>query len=150
MKERISALLATVLYTGKLTKAPGTLVSAIGAVIFYLFIPGEGTILLIICGILTVIGIWSAAISEKKFGHDASCITIDELTGMLACFLFISTKNTLVLVISGFIIFRIFDIFKPWPINKTQNLAGGWGVMADDLSAALVTNVLLRILLIFI
>ena len=52
-------------------------------------------------------------------------------------------------LIGGFLLFRIFDVFKPFPAGKSQHLRGGWGVMADDVIAGIYAAVLLRVALHF-
>ncbi len=68
---------------------------------------------------------------------------IDEAAGQLLVFLYVSPDWTLLVV--GFLLFRLFDIVKPFPIRKLEGLPGGWGIMADDIAAALMAKALLHL-----
>ena len=85
---------------------------------------------------LTALGIWAADRAEQALGRkDPGAIVIDEVAGMtLAVLPFPPTWPVLA---TGFVLFRIFDIWKPFPANDAQRLPGGLGVMADDLVAGL-------------
>jgi phosphatidylglycerophosphatase A len=78
---------------------------------------------------------------------DPSEIVIDEMVAFIALFCFIPT--TLKTIILGFILFRVFDIFKPLGISYCERLPGAAGVMTDDLAAAVLSNVLLQVLIYF-
>ncbi|MDD4155030.1 MAG: phosphatidylglycerophosphatase A, partial [Candidatus Cloacimonetes bacterium] len=100
------------------------------------------SIFLIISGFLSV---FICTKCEKKFGHDASSIVIDEAFGYLFAILFL--PKTLMIAIYAFILFRIFDISKPLFINKLQNLPKGWGIMIDDIVSGIIANIILQILI---
>jgi len=91
-----------------------------------------------------VIGILSAGAVENEWGPDSHKVVIDEVAGMLITLLFMAP--TLVHMIAGFVLFRFFDIVKPLGIRKTEGLPGGWGVMADDVLAALYSLAILQTL----
>ncbi len=74
-------------------------------------------------------GLWAAETGEK----DPPSIVIDEWAGLFYTYAFIELN--MMTLIAGFILFRIFDIFKPWPANRIQSLPGGWGIMLDDVIA---------------
>ena len=78
-------------------------------------------------------------------GHDNGKIVVDEFIGFLFALLFL--PKTLMVIIIAFILFRIFDIFKPEPVNVLQKLSGGWGVLADDVMAGIYANFSLQILI---
>lgn len=87
------------------------------------------------------LGVYSSTKAEKTMGHDNGHIVIDEVLGFwVAMYLF---PPTLYYIIFGFLLFRLFDIVKPYPINKLQNLPKGWGVMVDDLLAGVYTAIVL-------
>lgn len=72
--------------------------------------------------------------------HDHSGIVWDEIAGMLITFLFVPICITTLII--GFILFRIFDILKPWPIAQIdKNMKGGLGIMADDIVAGLMSAI---------
>lgn len=76
---------------------------------------------------------------------DASCIVIDEVCGMLLSLIFL--PYNIKIVVLAFILFRILDALKPFPLDRLQRLKGGPGIMADDLVAGLYTNIILQIVL---
>ncbi|MEK7801079.1 MAG: phosphatidylglycerophosphatase A, partial [Pseudomonadota bacterium] len=90
-----------------------------------------------IAAFLFILGIWATQkLESQTTEHDASFIVIDEVVAilMVLALLPISPLNALI----GFALFRLFDIVKPWPINWVdQKISGAWGVMLDDVLAAL-------------
>lgn len=94
---------------------------------------------------VAAIGIWAATVSERYFGGiDPGPVVIDEVLGMLITLAFVPVglKGALI----GFFVFRVFDVFKPFPAGRLERLHGGVGVMADDAAAALYGNVVMRVL----
>ena len=81
----------------------------------------------------------------KSWGKDPHRIVIDEYACLLIPLYFIP-QRILPLAIT-FVLFRIFDITKPWPVRKLEDLPGGWGVMLDDLGAAIYTTVVILIIM---
>jgi phosphatidylglycerophosphatase A len=143
MKVRIARLLATFFYAGIFPAASGTFASAIG-VLIVLHLYQEPVLYAAVMVLVTVIGIWSADVTEKAVGKkDPSIVVIDEVAGMMVA-LFMVPLSWPVLV-SGFFLFRAFDMFKIYPCNKLEAQGGGWGIMADDLFAGLYTNVVLQL-----
>jgi len=138
-------LFASGLYTGYAPAASGTLGSAIAAA-FY-FIPGFespfilGAILLLVFGL----GIKASSIMEKRYGHDPAEVTIDEVAGMWIT-LFLLPKTILVVLIA-FIVFRFFDITKPFPARTFDTMHGGFGIMMDDVVAGIYANITMHIVL---
>jgi len=139
-----SYIIATGFGCGYFPKMPGTFASLI-AVLIYWFFPVESLSLLIIAVVLFVIGVPTATVVERTEGKDSGKIVIDEFSGQFLTFVFIPFSG--MNIILGFILFRIFDIWKPYPINKSQNLPNGWGVMIDDILAAVYANVVLRLII---
>lgn len=90
-----------------------------------------------------VLGLWSADVYGRRTGReDASEIVIDEVVGQWIAIL--AVPPGLIAYALGFVLFRAFDILKPWPISWAETrLRGGWGVMADDVLAGLFAAVLL-------
>jgi phosphatidylglycerophosphatase A len=83
-------------------------------------------------------------VMEKQYGEDASCIVIDEVVGMQITLLL--TPVSLPAGIAGFVLFRIFDIVKPFPAGRSQRLPGGVGVVIDDVIAGIYALAALTIL----
>ena len=145
--QKINKLIATLFYLGYLPIAPGTISSLIG-VGFYLIIKDNLLLHLISFFILLFAGLWSSSRMEEYFGSkDPSQIVIDEFTAILLVYIFIPFNIKLLVV--GFVLFRIFDIFKIPPIKQIQQLPKGWGIMVDDISCAIFTNIILHVLRFF-
>lgn len=91
-------------------------------------------------------GVISSGIVEKESGtKDPSSVVIDEFAGIFVVFCFLPLRPGV--VIAGFILFRLFDIVKPYPIRFLERVGGGWGIMLDDLLAAVYANLALRVIL---
>lgn len=143
----LAKLLATCCYLGYIPIAPGTFGgSLLGAGIYWLFSPYKLIFLLVTLKII-VTAIWASGKAEEIFGHkDDQRIVIDETAGILVAMLFLPDRSLLCLGL-GFVVFRLMDIVKPLGIKKLQAIKGGWGVVADDVAAGLLTNIILRIVI---
>ncbi|MVM39028.1 phosphatidylglycerophosphatase A [Spirosoma sp. HMF3257] len=142
-------LIATGLGIGYIRKGGGTVASVVCCGIWYLVRPGMvqpgGYPLfapLLITVLITTIGIWSANVVEEEWGKDSYRVVIDEVAGMCLSLLFIPINEKSLL--AGLVLFRLFDIAKPFGIRKLEKLPGGWGVMLDDLLAGLYANLVLQ------
>jgi phosphatidylglycerophosphatase A len=99
---------------------------------------------LMLFGTLFVAACFIAGAAENALGgHDASQIVIDEIFGMIAT-MFLNPAGWLAILV-GFVLFRFFDILKPWPASRFDRMAGGAGVMLDDLAAGIYANLVLQI-----
>lgn len=103
----------------------------------YLF-PITATLIII----FTLLGIWSANNLEPFWGKDPSRIVVDEMVGVWIPLL-VADINSPYTYISAFILFRLFDIFKPLGVRKMEDLKGGVGVMMDDVLAGIYSLVVL-------
>ena len=146
MKKRISLLISTCLGVGYFPKMPGTAGSALAVVVYLLLFPAVifATITSNLLFLLVLLILFAALVpfvneSEKHLGHDDGKIVIDEFLGYMIATLFLPYGY--VTAITAFVFFRIFDIFKPEPVNVLQKLPGGFGVMADDLMAGIYANI---------
>ena len=82
-----------------------------------------------------LVGAWSATEAEKLFGHtDPGQVVIDEVAGQMLT-LFVWPGASWKRLLAGFVLFRFFDILKPFPVRRAEHLRGGWGIMTDDLLA---------------
>jgi len=145
--------LATAGGAGFVPKAPGTAGAAVGVGVYLLM---EGLHLgayypHAIIFILAV-GIWASYRVEEFYGHDAQRIVIDEVVGQMIVFAFAAGRFRLpaIDVLTGFGLFRLFDIVKPFPIRRLESLNGGIGVMADDVGAGIYGLIVLMILRYFL
>lgn len=91
--------------------------------------------------LITFIGVWSSGVVEKIWGKDPSKVVIDEVAGMCVSLLFLPVQ--LKYVIAALVMFRFFDIAKPFLIKKVELLPGGWGIMMDDVLAGIYSNALI-------
>jgi phosphatidylglycerophosphatase A len=95
-----------------------------------------------------VVGIWSASVAERVLGgKDPGPVVIDEVLGILITFAFLDVG--VAGAITGFFLFRLFDVVKPYPAGRLEILPGGFGVMMDDAMAALYSHAALRLLVTF-
>jgi len=145
---RFKQLTGTVFGLGALPGAPGTWGSLAALLPIYLL--GVHTAygvwaLALLCSVLTL---WAAQSCEERWGQDPSNMVIDEWAGQalaLAPFTFYEALGqNLLLLAAGFILFRLFDILKPLGIAKIQRLAGGPGILLDDLLAGIYVYVTLQ------
>ena len=132
---------------GYLPLAPGTFGSLVGVGIFLLLPPIAIPITILA---VTFAGIWAGSRTEELSGRkDPGKIVVDEVAGQLiALFPLVFVKWSMIMVMVSFILFRFFDIVKPYPANKLQDLEGGLGIMCDDLVAGVYAAVIVSILMI--
>src|SRR5215203_1347004 len=162
------SLAVTTFGVGYLPLAPGTWGSMVGVAIYLLFgllenyvSAGFGTsgwnaaqitawihagnlvLFLLFC----LLGIWAASRATTLFKHkDPSQAVVDEVIGQLITFLFIPFDTHWYFVLAGFLLFRLFDIWKPYPIDSLQNLPTGIGVCADDILAGVYAGACLSVI----
>lgn len=126
--------------------APGT-VGTLVAIVFYLFLRHLSTSWYLVALALSFgFGVWLCDITEKDFGiPDHPAIVWDEIVGFWATMFLAPNKFNWLWIIIGFVLFRVFDIWKPWPIRWVDAKApGGFGIMIDDLIAAVYAWVILQ------
>jgi phosphatidylglycerophosphatase A len=147
LKEEAVMFLATGFYIGNIPFAPGTFGSLIGLPLCFALtgISLAPAMLGTLFFILFAVCIADAAEKILK-QSDPGCIVIDEIAGMMVTL--IGLPFNPITVVIGFIIFRILDILKPFPIrNLDKRIPGGLGVVADDVAAGIIANLLLRIII---
>lgn len=147
MKKFIT-LLATGFYSGNIRNIPGTMGSIVGLIIYFMTYNYVGLYIFLVIA-LVFLGVLVTNQAEKQFNStDDQRIVFDEIVGMMVAMMLI--PPTIFFVLAGFVLFRIFDIFKPYPISYLQTLPGGIGIMADDVAAGIVVNFILQIIKIMI
>ena len=144
-KEKIVLFVASGCCAGYIPFAPGTM-GSIAALPLPFFLSGLNlyyTLLLIL--IFIVFSIVIADYAEKIIKQkDPGLIVIDEIAGIIVTFAFIPLN--ILTIIAGFLIFRFFDIFKPFPIRWIEKkIPGGAGIVLDDVAAGIFSNIVLRI-----
>ena len=142
---RLAALVATVLGIGYSPLMPGTLGSLAALPLAYVVMGFGPLALWATTLVVTVVGTWAAGrFCELTGKHDNQRIVIDEVAGYLLTLALV--PRTAANLILGFLLFRLLDIAKPWPIGVVdRRVKGGFGVMADDLLAGLIAAVVLRL-----
>lgn len=96
--------------------------------------------------VIGVVGIWAAGRAEKFFGRvDPGQVVIDEVVGQMLT-LFLWPDSTWKWLLAGFLIFRICDVAKPFPLRRLERVPSGWGIMLDDVGAGLYSLVILALL----
>jgi phosphatidylglycerophosphatase A len=142
---RLAVLLATSLGAGYFPVAPGTAGSAVGVVIYLLTRQRSAPEQIGLLAIISVVGVWAATGAARHFGRDdPGPVVIDEVAGQLLTLLLTGVGVGGAIV--GFFLFRVLDIFKPWPARRLESLHGGLGIMSDDLMVAIYGNLLMRLL----
>ena len=138
-------LLATWFGIGKLRPAPGTWGSAVAASMWYFLESAHAYIYIILPIFILFSWLICFKASEDSDSNDHSSIVIDEVAGMLVTLFFVS--HEMINYFFAFLLFRLFDIWKPWPISWVdKNIKGGIGVLLDDLIAGLFAGVIICIL----
>ncbi|HEX4999603.1 MAG TPA: phosphatidylglycerophosphatase A [Terriglobia bacterium] len=146
-------VIATGLGAGFAPKAPGTAGAVVGVAVYLAmewlrvgaYFPHAIVFFL-------VAGTWAAHRVEVFWGHDAQRIVVDEVAGQMIAFAAAAGHRPLSIpgIAAGFVLFRIFDIWKPFPLRRLEMLPGGLGVMADDVGAGLYALIILSAVLSFL
>jgi len=134
MKNWVVKFIATGFGAGYTPKLPGTAGAVLGVGVWLLIQHAGNSWAWGVFGVAILLAIWIAGAAERVFDqHDPQCVVIDEIVGMPLALAGIAPVWWLVL--TGFAAFRLFDIWKPFPIRQSQKLPGGWGIVMDDLLA---------------
>jgi len=148
----LSVWIATGLGAGYFPVAPGTAGSLVGLALVIalqqtsLDAAWLGISLAALAAVVFAVGVWAAGKAEKAFGRvDPGQVVIDEVMGQIITFL-ATPRISWAGLIAGFILFRIFDIVKPFPARRCERFPGGWGIMLDDGVAGLYSLAALLIL----
>ena len=140
---------------GRLPIAPGTWGSLVG-VLWFVVLLAPGNLWIYVAGVLLGFGlsVWLCGVAERILDQtDPGSVVLDEIVALPVCFLPWVVREWLrrqamppvetffaggawMFTVLIFILFRVFDVLKPWPVRQSQSLPGGWGVTTDDLLAA--------------
>ena len=159
MMNKFNLLFITFFKIGKIKFAPGTVASLITCLLFLLFVNLFNIVILLFCTLL--IALYSFIAINNSFdsfdSNDPQEIVIDEAVGQMLPLLAIPIYETLYSApeeyycIAAFILFRLFDIWKPFPISYIDiNTEGALGIMLDDILAGIYTIIILIIIFFFI
>ena len=146
LKINFNTIFVSVFGIGFIPIASGTFGSLAGLLIGYILYLINFNLFFIIIPLLFIFGVIASNIYQKQTGEkDSSVIVIDEVVGQLIAMIFV--VDNLTLVLCSFIIFRIFDILKPWPASYAdKKMDGGLGVMLDDVFAGIYAAILIYLI----
>lgn len=138
---------ATGVFTGYFPFASGTVGTLLGVVIVWLWQGLPITLQIVACLALGALGVWTSEQAGKMYRKaDSSRIVIDEIVGFMIAM--VGVPVTMYWVVWGFLLFRFFDIAKFPPANYfDERWKGGWGVMLDDVTAGIYSNILLHLMI---
>ncbi len=138
--------LATGLGSGYSPIVPGTAGSAVGLLLFWPLSPLRVGWQLGACALVLLLGVASATHVARRAGsEDPGIVVADEVLGMWITLL--GVPFTPLVAAVGFVLFRVMDVWKPWPAAQLEHLPGGLGIMADDVMAGIYANLALHVLL---
>lgn len=143
LKNRLITVLTSFFYLGYSPFAPGSC-GTIGALPLYYIMSQFLTDIQYLFSVI-ILSVFCIFLSFKTIkiykNNDPKEVVLDEVVGYLVAMAFI--KPTAVNIIIGFVLFRLFDIVKPFPINRLEKLKGGYGIVMDDIAAGIYTNLIL-------
>jgi phosphatidylglycerophosphatase A len=143
LKTILATVVATGLGSGYAPFAPGTAGSLVGLALFWplhrLSLAAQAGV----TALVFVLGVVAATHVARRLGvEDPGLVVADEVVGMWVSLL--GVPLTGVTAVAGFVLFRVFDVFKPYPARDLERLPAGWGIMCDDVMAGVYANLLLR------
>ena len=157
-KPSLALAVATSLGVGYIPFAPGTFGSLVGTGLFCVFgaqvalindsrifltrSPAQRLPAVALAVVIALVGVWAAHVSEKFLQKkDPNCIVIDEVSGQFLAYLVALAPLNWKYLLLGFILFRVLDIWKPFPARQAESLPGGWGIMTDDWVAGIYAGI---------
>jgi phosphatidylglycerophosphatase A len=148
MSDKFIRILATGFGSGLAPLAPGTAGTVVGIPLYLVFSSFSWPLHFLSIVALSFLAIFVSQEAERIFGEkDPSRVVIDEIVGFQ--FTMFLVAPTVVHILAGFLIFRIFDIVKPFPIRLSETkLPGGYGVVGDDIIAGIYGNIILQVLIV--
>jgi len=132
-------------FTGFFPFAPATFASLVFALLYYFVPGGEWLAHPAVLLATLVVSVPVSTAMEKRYGQDPSCVVIDEVVGMQVVLVGAAPVGLPALA-AVFFLFRVFDVLKPFPVGRSQNLPRGWGVVTDDVLAGVYTRAALVVL----
>jgi phosphatidylglycerophosphatase A len=152
MRGRLARALATVGGMGDLLPAPGTTVGSLAGVLLYwgaarLLPQPSWVVALGGLAVLLPLSVWACGAEAVRRGQaDPGPVVLDEVIGQWLAVAVVAIAHGkapgLRELAASFVLFRVLDVTKPWPIRTLERLPGGWGIVADDLAAALAAGAL--------
>lgn len=157
LAQKINVVISSGLYTGYIPIASGTWATALAILLYWPFAglnraPAEGIgiyIYLAVVVAVSLLSVWTSDVAEKLHAEkDPHKVVIDEIAGFFVSIILIPWEP--MWVAAAFFVFRLFDVWKPYPIRQLQSLRGGLGITIDDLLAGVYTCVLLHLARMFL
>jgi phosphatidylglycerophosphatase A len=149
MRRHLALFYATGCYVGLIPGIAGTYGSVLATLCFYLVCRISNSIILpelhlsAVC-LISLLGVLAAArVAKDRGDEDPHIVVIDEVAGQLLTFVFLPVSGFNLIL--GTLVFRVFDIWKPYPIRKLEQLRNGVGIMADDLLAGVYANIVMQL-----
>jgi len=145
LRNSLAKIIATFFYVGLIPLGPGTFGTLAAIPLFYVlsFTPIYIYLTITVAVILT--SVWASTIAEEIFQKpDPGQVVADEVSGFLVTMILV--PPTISNIFLGFLLFRLFDIAKPYPVRKFEKLPGGWGIVIDDVAAGVYACITLHIL----
>ena len=144
LSQRAGWLLGTALGIGLFPIAPATLASLVAVAVYALLpIDGDSPAFIALIAGAVIVGPWACGSLTSAYDPDPKRAVWDEVAGMWLTCLFL--PKTLPWLAAAFLLFRVLDVTKPWPIRRFERLPGGYGIMADDVAAGVVGAGLLNL-----
>jgi len=136
-------VVATAFGAGYAPIAPGTAGSLVGLALFWPLQLAAPWVQLVVTAAAYLAGVAASARLARRLGRkDPGAAVVDEVVGMWLSLLFL--PFTPATAAAAFLLFRVLDVFKPYPARQLESLPGGWGIMTDDVMAGVYANLLLR------
>jgi len=146
-KSAAARWIATAFGSGYSPVAPGTAGSLVGLLLFWPLAGLSWPVQAAACVAVFLVGTMAAGRVARDVGQeDPGLVVVDEVMGMWVTL--VGLPFSPLTAVAGFLLFRVMDIFKPWPARSLEDLPGGLGIMADDAAAGVYANLLVRVVLI--
>ena len=144
-KKKSVIFLATGCYVGNIPFAPGLFGTILGILPCFILSIIDLPAGILFTVIFLFIAVWSADEAEKIMDKkDPGCIVIDEIAGIMVTLFNLPFNITY--IVAGFVIFRLLDVFKPFPIGFLEKkISGGLGIVVDDVAAGIIGNIILQL-----
>ena len=144
MRNSLAKIISTFFYVGLIPVGPGTFGTLAAIPLFYALSFAPIYIYLAITVAVILISVWASTIAEEIFQKtDPGQVVADEVSGFLVTMILV--PPTISNIFLGFLLFRLFDIAKPYPVRKFEKLHGGWGIVIDDVAAGVYACITLHI-----
>lgn len=137
--------LATGFGSGFSPIAPGTAGTIVGVILWHFFFPTDAALQLLFLILTTALAVYvSGWYAQSEGVKDPPMVVADEIVGFFAAVMWLPHLDWPAVIVA-FLIFRAFDIWKPYPVKQLETLPGGFGIVLDDIMAGVYTNIIMQI-----